>query len=405
VMINSLKDFVTEMPKSDLHVHLDGSVRIDTLIELSKKQQLPLPSFTVSGLNELVFKDRYSSLSEYLDVFGLILPTMQTPENLERIAYEFAMDNINEGVCYVEVRFAPQLHINKNMNIDQVLLSVNRGMAIAKREYNSRLAIKKKKKPEFNYGIIVSALRFFSKGYSHFLDNFLVKHRHASFDKITSNASYKLAKEAVRVRDKYNIPIVALDLAGLEKGNPPIYHKQAYDFAHHNFLNLTAHAGECEMVGPENIWQAILKLNSQRVGHGLHLFAKHKITDRSIKDKNQFIAKLIEYMAKQRIGIEVCLTSNLQTNPLLKNIKTHPFVKMFKRNLSAIICTDNRTVSKTTLTKEIMFASEAFDLNRNSLRRLTANAFKKSFYPGTYHEKQEYIKHVLDCFDNIKHNC
>ena len=179
-MKKNLLEFITKIPKSDLHVHLDGSVRIETLIDLSKQQNLPLPSFTAAGLNELVFKDQYANLVEYLQGFGYVLPVMQTPENLERISYEFAMDNINEGVCYVEVRFAPQLHINASQDIDQVLLSVNKGLNRAKTEYNQRPEVKSKELPEFNYGIIACAMRFFSKGYSKFYDNFIESHKHSN---------------------------------------------------------------------------------------------------------------------------------------------------------------------------------------------------------------------------------
>ena len=112
-----LKQIVERMPKTDIHVHLDGCVRLETLIEIAQKEKIKLPSYTVEGMNELVFKDDYENLVEYLKTFGYSCAVMQKPEFLERIAYEMAWDNINEGVRYVEVRFAPQLHINKNMDM------------------------------------------------------------------------------------------------------------------------------------------------------------------------------------------------------------------------------------------------------------------------------------------------
>lgn len=377
VVPKGLLEFVTKLPKSDLHVHLDGSVRIPTLIDLSKEHKLSLPSYNIEGLNELVFKDRYANLSEYLQGFRFVLPTMQTQENLERISYEFAQDNINEGVCYVEVRFAPQLHINNNQNIDQVLLSVNRGLSRAKSEYNQKPEVKSKQLPDFNYGIVVCALR----------------------SSTFATTSYELAKACVNIRDEHNIPIVALDLAGEEAGNPPIYHKEAYHFAYKNLMHLTAHAGEA--YGPESIFQAITELYPERIGHGFYLFSQDKIRDPKIqdKDKDNYIKKLIQYIADRRITIEVCITSNLQTIPHLKNIKNHSFAQMLNSNLSTTICTDNRTISKTNVTKELMLAIQNFNLTKDSLKTLLLHGFKRSFYPGTYAEKLNYIKQVAIRFD------
>ena len=396
-MTNKLLDFITQIPKSDLHVHLDGSVRIDTLIDLSKKQKLSLPSYTIEGLNELVFKDQYKNLVEYLQGFSLVLPVMQNQENLERISYEFAKDNINEGVCYTEVRFAPQLHINENQNIDQVLLSVNRGLYKAKLEHNKKPEVKAKKIPEFNYGIISCAMRYFGRGFSRYYDLFLDAHQHSTLNSVIAMSSFELAQACVKIRDKYNIPIVALDIAGAEAGNPPIHHQKAYHFAHKNLMHTTVHAGEA--YGPESIFQAITELYPERIGHGFHLFSKDKIADSTIKDKKKYIEKLTQYIADRRITLEVCLTSNLQTIPSLKIIKNHPFAKMLDNHLSVAICTDNRTVSKTTVTKEIMLAMQHFNLTKDSLKSIIANSFKKSFYPGTYNEKLNYLQQVLTRYD------
>jgi len=396
-MPNNLLDFITKIPKSDLHVHLDGSVRVNTLIEISKKQKLQLPSYTVAGLNELVFKDQYKNLVEYLNGFGLVLPAMQTQESLERISYEFAQDNINEGVCYVEVRFAPHFHINDKQNIEQVLLSVDRGLNKAKLEYNQKPEVKAKKIPEFNYGIIVCAMRSFGKGFSQYLDLFFAAHQHSNLNSIAAMASYELAKACVKIRDQHNIPIVALDLAGAEAGNPPIYHKEAFHFAHKNFMHLTVHAGEA--YGPESIFQAITELYPERIGHGFYLFSKDKIVDPVIKNKSGYVEKLIQHIAQRRITFEVCLTSNLQTIPSLKTIKNHSFAKMLNAHLSTTICSDNRTVSKTNVTKEIMLAIHNFNLTGDSLKNIIINGFKKSFYPGTYIEKLNYIQQVLIQYD------
>jgi adenosine deaminase len=399
-MKKNLLEFITKIPKSDLHVHLDGSVRIETLIDLSKQQNLSLPSFTTAGLNELVFKDQYANLVEYLQGFGYVLPVMQTPENLERISYEFAMANINEGVCYVEVRFAPQLHINASQDIDQVLLSINKGLNRAKTEYNQRPEVKSKELPEFNYGIIACAMRFFGKGYSRFYDHFIEVHKYSSLNSIFAMASYELAKSCVHIRDKYAVPIVALDIAGAEAGNPPIHHKKAYHFAHENFMYTTVHAGEAW--GPESIHQAITELFPNRIGHGFYMFSKDKISDPKIQNQDAYINRLVQYIADKRITIEVCLTSNTQTIPTLTNIKDHSFAKMLANHLSATICTDNRVVSKTNVTKELMLAIQNFNLTGTTLKDVIVYGFKRSFYPGSYSEKRNYVKQIVERYELLE---
>ncbi|MGH8204411.1 MAG: adenosine deaminase family protein, partial [Steroidobacteraceae bacterium] len=160
------REFVAELPKTDLHVHLDGSLRIPTLIELAREQRVELPSYTEAGLRETVYKDRYTSLGDYLKGFRYTVAVMQTPEALERIAAELAEDNQAEGVRYLEVRFAPQLHVRPGLDAVQVLAAVDRGLRRARDAYNRRPEIAVGREPAFEYGIICSALRMFGAGFS-----------------------------------------------------------------------------------------------------------------------------------------------------------------------------------------------------------------------------------------------
>jgi adenosine deaminase len=396
-MGNKFQEFVTKLPKSDLHVHLDGSVRIETLIELSKEKNLPLPSFTVEGLNDLVYKENYANLVEYLAGFGYVLPIMQFAGNIERISYEFAMDNINEGVCYVEVRFAPQLHTSGSLDIEDVLLSVDKGFKKAQREYNNRSAVRSGELLEFNYGIVVCAMRSFFKGMAKAFDILIKANEGLNYHFISAMAALELVKASVQVRDKHDIPIVALDLAGAEAGNPPIYYQEAYHFARQNFMHMLAHAGED--YGPESIFQAVIELGSERIGHGTSLFSPEKILDESVQDKDLYVRRLVQYLAERRITIEVCLSSNLQTLPVIGNVKNHPLTKMLAAYLSVAICTDNRTVSKTTVTKELCLVLENFGLSKEVLKSLIVGSFKHSFYSGPYVEKIAYVKKVAEKYD------
>lgn len=390
------KEFIQAIPKTDLHVHLDGSLRPETLIELAKEQQVKLPSDTVDGLFETVFKKNYKDLPDYLQGFALTCAVMQDPESLERIAYEFAMDNAAEGVRYVEVRFAPQLHVNEKMDVEQVLVAVNQGLAKAKNELNQN---KETNVSRFEYGIIVCNLRFFTDMSSPYYKMFMDALQYSSPKEIFALASLQLARSAVDVRDRLGLPIVGFDLAGAEAGYPAIDHVEAFEYAHQHFLKKTVHAGEA--YGAESIFQAITALHADRIGHGYLLFSKEHLSDPGIENKEDYLKKLSEYIADRRITIEVCLTSNRQTNPDLVDIGKHSLKEMLARNLSVTLCTDNRLVSRTTVSDEIELALNNFDITPGMLRNMIIYGFKRSFFPGSYTEKRAYVRGVIDHYEAV----
>lgn len=389
---------IRKIPKSDLHLHLDGSVRVETIIDISKKEKLTLPSYTVEGMHETVFKDQYENLEEYLKTFGFSGAVMQRPEYLDQIAYELARDAQAEGVRYIEVRFAPQLHINKTMDLKVVLESVNNGLERAQREFNRRPEIADGSEPPFYYGIIVCAMRFlgpWSEYYTGFIDTF----SYSSIDEICRLAALELAKGVIRMRDDHGIPIVGFDLAGAEAGYPASLFWESFQFVHEYFMQKTVHAGEA--YGPESIFQAITELHADRIGHGYYLFDESKINNPKIRDKGKYISELSQFIASRRITIEVCLTSNLQTNPSIRNISNHSFKKMIDRNMSVTLCTDNRTVSKTSMTDEIMLAVNHFPLSPKTIKNCIVYGFKRSFFPGHYSEKRRYVRQCLDYYEKV----
>ena len=395
-----LAAFIRKIPKTDLHVHLDGSLRIGTLIELAQEQRVKLPSYTVAGLQELVFKDQYRDLVDYLQGFGYTVAVMQTPEALERIAYEFAWDNFNEGVRYFEVRFAPQLHVSERMSVEDVCAAVNRGLQKAVSEFNAQPAVKSNAEPPVNCGIIACGMRAIFPGMSPYYDMLLQVHKYTKMKRVCALASLELVQAMIKVRDEMGLPIVGLDIAGAEKGFPPDEHKEAFDIAHQNFFMKTVHAGEA--YGPESIFQAITLLHADRIGHGFYLLSDEMITDENIVDKKAYVQKLSEYIADRRITIEVCLTSNMQTNPGLKDLLQHEFAKMRAARLSTTLCTDNRTVSKTTVSKEVQLAFETFSLTRAELRDIIIYGFKRSFFPQSYRDKRRYVRRIIDYYEQIE---
>lgn len=396
----SLRDLIARIPKTDIHVHLDGSLRLETLIEIAQKEKIQLPSYTVEGLNELLFKDHYRNLEEYLQTFGYSCAVMQKPEYLERIAYEMALDNQAEGVRYMEVRFAPQLHINKTMDMKAVIDHVNKGLDRAQKEFNQRPEVVDGSEPPFRYGIITSALRSFGP-YSEYYANFIDVHRYSDRKTLHALCSLELAQGTAKIRHELGLPIVAFDLAGAEAGNPAKDHWRAFQYAHENFMKKTVHAGEA--YGPPSIFQAITELHADRIGHGFYLFDTTKFGNGRINEieRKRYVSDLAQYIADRRVTIEVCLTSNLQTNPSLKQLSEHSFRKMIEHQLSVSICTDNRTVSKTTVTNEIMLALKHFKMTPKQLKNVIVYGFKRSFFPDDYAHKRLYVRKCINYYERM----
>jgi adenosine deaminase len=165
-------------------------------------------------------------------------------------------------------------------------------------------------------------------------------------------------------------------------------------------MKKTVHAGEA--YGPESIFQAITALHADRIGHGYHLFSEDLIRGDRVADRAAYVRNLAEYIADRRITLEVCITSNLQTNPALRDARDHVLREMLKNALSVTLCTDNRLVSSTTVTREIMLAVEAFALDRRALKNLIVYGFKRSFYPGTYLEKRGYVRQAIDRYEQLE---
>lgn len=390
-------EFIARIPKTDLHVHLDGSLRLETLIDLAAKENITLPADTPEGLNKHVFKESYANLDEYLRGFGLTNKVLQSEPNLDRVAYELAIDNYAEGVRHLEVRFAPQLHINAGMGYEEVIRAVDSGLKRAKDEINSSMP---PGEPPFDYGIIVIAMRFFAANFSEYYRRLFEVHPYSDASDIITLASLELAKATVQLREKSDVRIVGFDLAGSESGYPAKDHEAAFDYVHEHFLNKTVHAGEA--YGPESIFQAITKLHADRIGHALRLFDPEHIRAASITNREAYIKNLIQFIADTRTTIEVCLTSNMQTAPDLKKVSDHSLGKMLEQNLSITFCTDNRLVSHTTVTKEIQLALDNFDVSPKQLKNIIVYGFKRSFSYKPYPEKRKYVRQVINYYESLE---
>jgi adenosine deaminase len=299
------------------------------------------------------------------------------------------------------VRFAPQLHASidpaDNFDLPAVISAVNDGLLRAKNEYNNQLI--NENEPEYNYGIIVSAMRMFTSKMGRYYDALCAVHPYASKDRIAALASEALVRVASKCRYEDNIPVVALDIAGAENGYKNNAHTEAFDFAHNCFLNKTVHAGES--YGPESIFQAVRDLHAERIGHGYHLFSSDLVCGTgNLSDAQGYVTRLTKYICDRRICIEVCLTSNMNTMPGLL-LHNHTFKKMLLNSVSVCLNTDNRLVSATTTVLELKKAIEAFQLTPKQVRNIVLNGFKRSFYIGTFIERQNYIQKIVTYYDQI----
>lgn len=390
------EQFIRSIPKADLHLHLDGSLRIGTVIDLARAAGVDLPSYETAGLKEQVFKERYNNLSEYLAGFRHTVAVLQAQEHLERAAFELAEDVHAEGVRYIEVRFAPQLHVTHATEIAGVVRAVCRGLERAKLQLNRKPAADDM---PFEFGLILCALRRFSRQMSPYYERLLNRGKSSSPRYAYARASLALVQEAVRLRDEEGLPVVGFDLAGEESGYPAVHHKAAFQHAHRHFLRKTVHAGEA--YGPESIFQAITECYANRIGHGTFLFSEEAIALKSIRDRPGYIEQLCEYIANQRITIEVCPTSNLQTIPDLDGLNAHPLQQMVHHDLSVCVCTDNRLVSHTTLTRELLLVAENLSVSATRFRDIVLAGFKGAFFPCNYSEKREYVRRAIMLYDSL----
>ena len=401
-------EFLHEIPKTDLHVHLDGSIRLSTLISLAKKYDVDLPSYDVDELRRTVFKTNgYDSLEEYLEPFKYTVSVMQTAESCERVAFEFAEDLFKENVRYFEVRFAPQLHCSVDpkdkFGIRDVIDAVNRGLKRAKKAFNEALESAQAKgeridEPRYEYAIIVCAMRKFFKGMSRFYDRIFELFPDETADEITSMASVILVQAATKSRDLDRVPVTGVDIAGAERGNEASVHKKAFTLSHNHFWHKTVHAGEG--FGPESIGQAVKYLHAERIGHGFHIFNADQVTGSNKSRAKSYVESLVNWCSDRRITMEVCLTSNLHTMPDLK-IESHPFARMVRERLSVSIATDNRLVSNTTSTRELALAVRTFQLTPKELKEIVMTGFKRSFFPAPYSVRRKYVRTVMDYYDRV----
>lgn len=330
-------ELIQRLPKTDLHCHLDGSVRLDTIVDLANKHAIRLPTFDRGELRRLIVAgDQVGSLEEYLHAFDVTLSVMQTEAGLERCAYELAEDAWRENVRYLEVRYSPLLHVRAGLRPAQVVEAVLRGLRAAKRELGIRT------------GLILCAIR-----------------------SLGPEQSLRIAELCVAFKNR---GVVGFDLAGSEANHQAKLHRQAFQLVIDNNINCTAHAGES--FGPDSVHQAIHKCGAHRIGHGTRLVES---------------GDLLNYVNDHRIPLEVCPSSNLQTRAAT-SWENHPVDFYVDYGLRVTINTDNRLMSDTTVSRELYLCARHYGWSLQTIKEIIIAGWKSAFMP--YREKADLVAEV-----------
>ncbi|WP_454162704.1 adenosine deaminase [Gordonia iterans] len=334
-------------PKVLLHDHLDGGLRPTTVLDLARENGYDkLPADTAEDLGEWFATAADSgSLETYLETFAHTVGVMQTAPALTRVARECAEDLFEDGVVYAEVRFAPELHTEQGLSLDEVVEAVLAGFAEG--EDLSRAA---------GRPIVVRCL--------------LTAMRHAA-------RSLEIAELATRFEGR---GVVGFDIAGAEAGNPPTRHQAAFDYMREQCSHFTIHAGEA--FGLPSIHEALSFCGTDRLGHGVRVIDDIVLPPDARPDQREYpgaeLGTIANYVRDKRIPLELCPSSNVQTGAV-DSIAEHPFNVLAKLRFRVTVNTDNRLMSNTTMSREFMVLHEAFDYGWADFERFTVNAMKSAF--------------------------
>ncbi len=333
-----------KLPKTDLHVHLDGSLRLDTLVELGREQGVDLPASDSDALHTAMrLGENTGSLVEYLEAFDITLRVMQDEQALYRVSYELAEDAARENVRYMEVRYSPMLHTRQGLRLTEVVEAVLRGLNDAEVAHG------------ITSRIILCGIR-----------------------NISPVHSLEMAELVVAYKGR---GVVGFDLAGAEQDYPAKDHQEAFNLVRKNNINVTIHAGEA--YGPESVAQAIHTCGAHRIGHGCRL--------REDGD-------LLHYVVDHRIPLECCPSSNVQTGAVA-NLDRHPLRLYYNLGARVTVNTDNRLITNTTASKELWILHTRMGFSMKHIRQVVLNGFKSAFMP--FHVKRRYLAAISDELDAV----
>jgi adenosine deaminase len=332
-------EMIGQAPKALLHDHLDGGLRPSTVLDIAGQigyEELPADDEAALA-NWFRTAAHSGSLVRYLEPFAHTVAVMQSPEALHRVAFECVEDLAADNVVYAEVRFAPELHLNGGLSLDDVVDAVLAGFADGEKAAAAG-----------GHAIVVRCL--------------VTAMRHAA-------RSRDIAELAIRFRDK---GVVGFDIAGAEAGYPPTRHLDAFEFMRSHNARFTIHAGEA--FGLPSIQEALAFCGADRLGHGVRIVDDIEV----LPDGTAVLGPLAAILRDKRIPLEMCPSSNVQTGAVA-SIESHPFDLLARLRFRVTVNTDNRLMSDTTMSQEMLRIVEAFSYGWSDLERFTINAMKSAF--------------------------
>lgn len=330
-----------EVPKVLLHDHLDGGLRPATIIELAQADDIALPAETPEALGEWFRTAADSgSLERYLETFALTVAVMQSAANLERVAREALLDLAADGVVYAELRWAPEQHQQRGLDLDEAVASVRDGIT-------GGMQLAAERGHDIRVQQLICAMR-------------------------QADRSAEIAELAVRHASPEPGGVCGFDLAGPEAGFPPSNHLAALDYCCRHWLPATCHAGEAD--GIESITSALRDARALRLGHGTRL-----IDDITLSDGAAELGAVARWVRDRRITVESCPSSNLQTGT--PSLAAHPFEQLFQLGFSMTVNTDNRLMSATSVSRELALLAAEFDYTLDEVELLQLNAAEGAFLP------------------------
>jgi adenosine deaminase len=352
------EDMVRRAPKVLLHDPLDGGLRPSTIVEIAAETGYDgLPTTDATDLGRW-FRDAADSgsLVRYLETFSHTVAVMQTEAAIARVARECALDLAADGVVYAEVRFAPELHIEKGLSLVQVVEAVLAGF----REGESEAAASG---PPIRMVALLTAMRHAAK-------------------------STEIAELAVRYRDA---GVGGFDIAGAEAGYPPTRHLDAFEYLRRENAHFTIHAGEA--FGLPSIWEAIQWCGADRLGHGVRIIDDITLPDPADGEgAAPTLGRLAAYVRDTRIPLEMAPSSNLQTGAAA-SVAEHPITLLKDLRFRVTVNTDNRLMSGTSMTREMWLLVTEAGWTLEDLRWATINAMKSAFIP--FDERLAIIDHII----------
>jgi adenosine deaminase len=337
---------ISQVPKVLLHDHLDGGLRSATILDIAAQVGHELPAETPETLAAWFHNAAGSgSLERYLTTFEHTVAVMQRREDLVRVARECALDLAADGVIYAEVRYAPELHLEGGLTLDEIVVAVQAGFAEGEQEAADAGT-------PIRIGTLLTAMR------------------HAA-------RSREIAELTVRHRDH---GVVGFDIAGAEAGYPPSRHLDAFEYLHRENVHVTIHAGEA--FGLPSIWEAVQVCGTDRLGHGVRIMDDVELLggrDRYGRPRAR-LGRLAAWVRDRRIPLELCPTSNLMTGAAT-SVLDHPVTMLKDLRFRVTVNTDNRLMSATSMTREFALLTEEAGWTLADLRWVTINALKSAFIP------------------------